>query len=128
MIDFSKMTIDNEITLLDGRLLVVYDPIDKSKESFFDENGKRIIPTISEVVNREIFLFAKDGSIIWQIEEAHPALREQGLGNFSDDAVGDGSYTEIRQERSDFFAFTWSGFKVKIDMDTGKIAYDSWSK
>jgi hypothetical protein len=114
-------TISDAIKLADRRSLVIFQSREWPEGSK-DNRDVRIIPAIED---REIFLLDEEGQPIWQIEEAHPALRKQNGGGYYG---GSGQYCEIRKEGDKYYAFTWSGFKVEINMDDGTITYVSWSK
>lgn len=122
MIYATKLIIENSIPLPEGRSLAIF---------FYDKNyGARIVEDqkpifINNITNREVFLLNKDQTVVWQIKDLRYSFMQQGRDVSEYD---DHSYTEIRKENNEYYAFTWSGFKLKINMDNGDVEYHSWSK
>ena len=68
----------------------------------------RIEPTVSRILNENVFGVSPEGKIIWQIEK-------------SEHRKDDSPYTHIVRENDLLSAYNWDGFDYLVDPKTGKV-------
>jgi outer membrane protein assembly factor BamB len=82
-----------------------------------------------EILGREVFLFDKNGIMIWQIDAP------QGVARIFDESIGeyvsqpyDWYFSGLRIRDGKYLAERFDGDVFELDMATGKATYVYWTK
>jgi hypothetical protein len=75
----------------------------------------RLEPDIGKIYNENVFCISSAGVIVWQVEAIH----------YLDD---DSPYTNIVIKGEDLFLYNWSGERMQVNFENGKIINKTFTK